>query len=190
MIHEKDPLWLLSLLILSVLLPKCSTLYWTHSLGYNALVWICWVQFWNGLSNRIHSFFSERLNEEELRCVHSGKKRFLENRWNCWEYNPTLRHRSPCYLTQRSRGGGCVRVYQRFVSGTDATLGCGSGSGPVRGPRVRHGPGIGLPQHRSSSLLAAAHVAVPSPTFILRIPQQTRSLWVTEQSGGGFFRDI
>lgn len=32
MIHEKDPLWLLSLLILSVLLPKCSTLYWTHSL--------------------------------------------------------------------------------------------------------------------------------------------------------------
>lgn len=48
------------------------------------------------------------------------------------------------------------------------------------GPRVRHGPSMGLPQQRSTCLPAIAHVAIPSSTFILRISQQTKSLgyWI------------
>lgn len=76
-------------------------------------------------------------------------------------------------------------------SSTKTHLGCVStfmNVGQDQAWHRAHGPSMCLPQQRSSSLLAIAHVSIPSPNFILGILQQTKRIWVTGESTSELLR--
>lgn len=139
----------------------------------------------------LHLSFSERLNEEELRCVDSVQSRSLEYRWNCCDYNPTL---SLQIFIFPNPEGLCMCVcisillWIRVAPRPSWDVTAHSWMGQDQAWHGAHGPSKCLPQQRSSSLLAIARGAIPSPNFILSIPQETKRLWVTGQSRGELFR--
>lgn len=137
----------------------------------------------------LHFFFSKRLNEEELSCVHSMQNGSLKYHWNC-DYNTNSHCRPSFSLMQREGWVGVLAFWFGSEQRPDPSgmcqhpHECGSGSGLAWDTWPQHVPST----QRSSSLLATAHVAIPSPNFISGIPQPIKRFWVAGESSIEPFR--